>query len=107
MDIVEQALNEQHDVYAKAREEYRKVIQQQRDEIEQLRWENANMEKLWGKSEGTWMEIRDKQDAEIERLREVVMLLVSYDEHDEEIQKGAVMWDVLIEAAHAALKEKE
>lgn len=44
---------------------------------------------------------------EIERLREVVMLLVAYDEHDEEIQKGAVMWDILIEAAHAALKEKE
>ena len=44
---------------------------------------------------------------ENERLREVVMLLVAYDEHDEEIQKGAVMWDVLIEAAHAALKEKE
>ena len=42
---------------------------------------------------------------EIERLREVVMLLVAYDEHDEDIQKGAVMWDVLIEAAHAALKE--
>ena len=37
MDIVEQTLNEQHDVYAKAREEYRKVIQQQRDEIERLR----------------------------------------------------------------------
>ena len=69
MDIVEQTLNKQHDVYAKAREEYRKVIQQQRDEIERLRWENANMEKLWGKSEGTWMEIRDKQDAEIELLR--------------------------------------
>ena len=42
------------------------------DEIERLRWENANMEKLWGKSEGTWMEIRDKQDAEIERLRDLV-----------------------------------
>ena len=40
------------------------------DYIEQLRWENANMERLWGNSEGTWMEIRDKQDAEIERLRE-------------------------------------
>ena len=37
MDIVEQTLNEQHDVYAKAREEYRRVIQQQRDEIERLR----------------------------------------------------------------------
>ena len=44
---------------------------------------------------------------EIEQLREVVMLLVAYDEHDEEIQKGAVMWDVLIEAAHAALKENK
>jgi len=44
---------------------------------------------------------------QIERLREVVMLLVAYDEHDEDIYKGAVMWDVLIEAAHAALKEKE
>ena len=49
----------------------------------------------------------DRGITEIERLREVVMLLVAYDEHDEEIQKGAVMWDVLIEAAHAALKEKE
>ena len=45
------------------------------------------------------------KDAEIERLREVVMLLVAYDEHEEDIHKGAVMWDVLIEAAHAALKE--
>ena len=77
------------------------------NEIERLRWENTNMEKLWGKSEGTWMKIRDEQDAEIERLREVVMLLVAYDEHDEDIQKGAVMWDVLIESAHAALQEKE
>ena len=42
------------------------------DEIERLRWENANMEKLWGKSEGTWMEIRDNQNAEIERLRDVL-----------------------------------
>ena len=45
------------------------------DEIERLRWENANMEKLWGKSEGTWMEIRDKQDAEIERLRGALKLV--------------------------------
>lgn len=51
-------------------------------------------------------EIRTNRN-EIERLREVVMLLVAYDEHDEDIYKGAVMWDVLIEAAHAALKEKE
>lgn len=34
---VGQVLNKQHDVYAKAREEYRKVIQEQRDEIERLR----------------------------------------------------------------------
>ena len=50
---------------------------------------------------------REETADEIERLREVVMLLVAYDEHDEDIQKGAVMWDVLIESAHAALKEKE
>ena len=45
------------------------LLSEAADEIERLRWENANMEKLWGKSEGTWMEIRDKQDAEIELLR--------------------------------------
>jgi CRISPR/Cas system CMR-associated protein Cmr1 (group 7 of RAMP superfamily) len=77
------------------------------DEIEKLRWENANMEKLWRKSEGTWMEIRDKQDAEIERLRKVVTLLIEYEEHDENIYKGAVMWEALIEAAHRVLMEKE
>jgi hypothetical protein len=47
------------------------------DEIERLRWENANMEKLWGKSEGTWMEIRDKQNSEIERLREALRNVLS------------------------------
>lgn len=77
------------------------------DEIERLRWENANMEKLWGKSEGTWMEIRDKQDAEIERLRNVVTLLIEYEEHDENIYKGAVMWEALIEAAHRVLEGKD
>ena len=44
---------------------------------------------------------------EIERLRKVVTLLIEYEEHDENIYKGAVMWEALIEAAHAALKEKE
>ena len=51
--------------------------------------------------------LMDSGADEIERLREVVMLLVAYEEHDDDIQKGAVMWDVLIEAAHAALKEEE
>ena len=49
----------------------------------------------------------DRIDAadEIERLRKVVTLLIEYEEHDENIYKGAVMWEALIEAAHAALKE--
>lgn len=42
------------------------------DYIERLLWENSNMEKLWGKSERTWMEIRDKQEATIVRLREAL-----------------------------------
>lgn len=75
MDIVEQTLNKQHNIYSEAREEYRKVIQEQRDEIEQL--------------------------------RKVVTLLIEYEEHDENIYKGAVMWEALIEAAHRALMEKE
>jgi CRISPR/Cas system CMR-associated protein Cmr1 (group 7 of RAMP superfamily) len=83
------------------------IMDDSADEIEKLRWENANMEKLWRKSEGTWMEIRDKQDAEIERLRKVVTLLIEYEEHDENIYKGAVMWEALIEAAHRVLMEKE
>lgn len=33
----EQALNQQYDVYAAAREEYRKTIAEQADEIERLR----------------------------------------------------------------------
>lgn len=41
------------------------------------------------------------------RLQEVVMLLIKFDEHNEDIYRGAVMWEVLIESAHAALKEKE
>ncbi len=44
---------------------------------------------------------------EIERLRNVVALLIEYEEHDENILKGAVMWEALIEAAHRALMEKE
>jgi hypothetical protein len=44
---------------------------------------------------------------EIERLRNVVALLIEYEEHDENILKGAVMWESLIEAAHRALMEKQ
>lgn len=66
MDIVDdlRELNSMH-----TPKEVSSIGERAADEIERLRWENANMEKLWGKSEGTWMEIRDKQDAEIERLR--------------------------------------
>jgi len=64
------------------------------DEIERLRWENANMEKLWGKSEKTWMEIRDKQDAEIERLqRENERLQKVNDNYVEAVEKLKVIID--------------
>jgi len=66
------------------------------DEIEQLRDElDFQLHK------------RKEETAEIERLRKVVTLLIEYEEHDENIYKGAEMWEALIEAAHAALKEKE
>ena len=48
-----------------------------------------------------------KNRKEIERLRNVVALLIEYEEHDKNILKGAVMWEALIEAAHRALMEKE
>ena len=66
------------------------VMDEAADEIERLRWENANMEKLWGKSEGTWMEIRDKQDAEIERLREALKLV--RDELDRRRKNAEEAW---------------
>ena len=56
---------------------------------------------------GIGYETRLEAANEIERLREVVMLLIKFDEHNEDIYRGAVMWEVLIEAAHAAMKEKE
>lgn len=49
----------------------------------------------------------DEAADEIERLRNVVALLIEYEEHDKNILKGAVMWEALIEAAHRALMEKE
>jgi hypothetical protein len=48
----------------------------------------------------------DRGITEVERLRNVVALLIEYEEHDENILKGAVMWEALIEAAHRALMEK-
>ena len=82
------------------------------DEIERLRWENANMEKLWGKSEGTWMEIRDKQDAEIERLREALRNVLSVqpikgDEGSADIVSLAKALLEIDTIARDALKEKE
>ena len=89
------------------------------DEIERLRWENANMEKLWGKSEGTWMEIRDKQDAEIELLRKErdglrealeKVLSVQPIKGDEGSTDIIALAKALLEIdsiARAALKEKE
>lgn len=84
------------------------------DEIERLRWENANMEKLWGKSEGTWMEIRDKQDAEIERLREALRFYADPNNYEWKVKDTAVMsnveyTEIIIDdgaKARAALKEK-
>lgn len=48
----------------------------------------------------------DRGITEVERLRNVVALLIEYEEHNENILKGAVMWEALIEAAHRALMEK-
>ena len=63
------------DIVERLRKDARGPALEAADEIERLRWENANMEKLWGKSEGTWMGIRDQQDAEIEQLREDLDLI--------------------------------
>lgn len=67
--------------------------------VERLRnFETTNVDLLFLKNDAA---------LEIERLREVVMLLIKFDEHNEDIYRGAVMWEVLIESAHASLKEKE
>jgi hypothetical protein len=44
---------------------------------------------------------------EIERLREVVRLLIEYEEHDEAIHCGATLWETLIDKARAALRGDE
>ena len=75
-------------------------IKEKIDEIVRLRWENANMEKLWGKSEGTWMEIRDNQDAEIERLRDSLERIACFCQ--EQCKMNCAGW-----IASSALKEKE
>lgn len=61
------------------------------------------VERLRKDARGPALEAAD----EIERLRNVVALLIEYEEHDENILKGAVMWEALIEAAHRALMEKQ
>ena len=82
------------------REAWIKAVQPYADEIERLRWENANMEKLWGKSEGTWMEIRDKQDAEIERLRDSLERIACFCQEECKMNCAGRI-------ASSALKEKE
>ena len=69
------------------------------DIVERLRnFETTNVDLLFLKNDAA---------LEIERLREVVMLLVAYDEHDKDTHKGEILWDVLIEAAHSALEEEK
>ena len=71
------------------------------------------MEKLWGKSEGTWMEIRDKQDAEIEQLREALQNIASKNPfHNQcppinDVQFYSQVIVEMVGIAHDALKEKE
>jgi hypothetical protein len=77
------------------------------DEIERLRWENANMEKLWGKSEGTWMEIRDNQDAEIELLRKERDGLREVLQSIKKIPNSEAAYGVIQTFVDDALKEKE
>ena len=77
------------------------------DEIERLRWENANMEKLWGKSEGTWMEIRDKQDAEIELLRKEGDGLREALQSIKKVPNSEAAYGIIQVFVDDALKEKE
>ena len=88
------------DIVERLRKDARVPALEAADEIERLRWENANMEKLWGKSEGTWMEIRDNQDAEIERLREVLQSI-------KKIPNSEAACGVIQTFVDDALKEKE
>ena len=67
--------------------------------VERLRnFETTNVDLLFLKNDAA---------LKIERLREVVMLLVAYDEHDKDTHKDKILWDVLIEAAHSALEEEK
>ena len=88
------------DIVERLRKDSRGPALEAADEIEKLRWENANMEKLWGKSEGTWMEIRDNQDAEIERLRDSLERIACFCQ--EQCKMNCAGW-----IASSALKEKE
>jgi len=109
MDIVERLRDGVNRFYGN---EPTGLMNEAADKIERLRWENANMEKLWGKSEGTWMEIRDNQDAEIERLREALEKVLSVqpikgDEGSTDIVSLAKALLEIDTIARAALKEKE
>ena len=77
------------------------------NEIERLRWENANMEKLWGKSEGTWMEIRDNQDAEIELLRKERDGLREVLQSIKKIPNSEAAYGVIQTFVDDALKDKQ
>ena len=101
MDIVEQLREKEPSFFMDMEQANALVLcHKAADEIERLRWENANMEKLWGKSEGTWMEIRDKQDAEIERLRDSLERIACFCQ--EQCKMNCAGW-----IASSALKEKE
>lgn len=63
-DIVEKIVNEQYDLYDKAREEYRKVIREQAAEIERLREYRL---KYQDAAESAML-----ANSEIERLREAL-----------------------------------
>ena len=72
------------------------VCNEAADEIEELR-----------KKFNITLNSNFRQMKEIDRLREVVMLLIAYDEHDKNTDKSEILWDVLIEAAHDVLKDKD
>jgi hypothetical protein len=79
-------------------------------ELVRLRVEN---DKLKERIETLQDVVRENHDTtleifkERERLREVVRLLIEYEEHDEAIHRGATLWETLIDKARAELKGDE
>ena len=99
----EQALNRQYDIYAAAREEYRKKIAEQAEEIERLTValrEDRHARAL--ASEGRVDELR----RENEKLRAALRML--YDEMDEyqRINNLSAYNNQVMRQARAALEEK-